>query len=327
MLPKIAHYAGFQSYGDLAYPSLKAGKKELESNTIYQETVRKDDDLKLYNNTNRWQTLYDQNLSKTAQPEHYQNTLRVNKHQIEKPLLTAGKLSTLTDTHILRRTVSEKAATDTFNADNKGMKLYSQTVSSLKRAQEDEQVEVQAGSSSEGFKTLEAGKPDDYELLQTGVEHWKTTYVASIKDPYTISRSTRPEWSLNKDPYTVEGGPRATDYKGQFGERGVNPIEKLSRTVHMPPVPKSHETLLLGTTKSTYHIPGYTGHLPKSLVVPDTWDQAHGVNSRATILKQNITENYQTRVPGYSGHRPSNAVNDRGTLRQLCFSTAGEKFY
>ena len=38
MLPKIVHYDGFQSYGDLAYPSLKPGKKTLESNTIFEES-------------------------------------------------------------------------------------------------------------------------------------------------------------------------------------------------------------------------------------------------------------------------------------------------
>jgi len=38
MITKVAHYSGFQSYGDLPYPSLKPGKKTLESNTIFQES-------------------------------------------------------------------------------------------------------------------------------------------------------------------------------------------------------------------------------------------------------------------------------------------------
>jgi len=63
------------------------------------------------------------------------------------------------------------------------------------------------------------------------------------------------------------------------------------------------------------------------LISAGTWDQALGVNTRTTSLKQNITENYQTRIPGYAGHCPRNAANDRGDLRQFCFSTVGERFH
>jgi hypothetical protein len=326
-LPKIAHYAGFQSYGDLPYPSLKAGKKQLESNTIYQETVRKEDELKFYNNTNRWTTLYDQNLSKTVQPEHYQNPLRVTKQQVERPLLNStGRLSNLKDSQAAQKSL--EGTGDSASLANKGMQLYYQTVTSLKREQGDLNQSKSQRATSVGVKPKESeNEPDDKEYLQTGTEHWKTTYVAAIKDPYSYTRASRPEWSLNKPAYSVKGGPRASDYKEQFGERGTNPINKLSRTMHMPPVPVSEESLKLGTTQASHHIPGYTGHLPKSLASPDVWDQALGVHTRTTYLKQNIVENYQTRVPGYSGHRPRNAVNDRGVLRQNCFSTAGERFH
>ena len=32
------------------------------------------------------------------------------------------------------------------------------------------------------------------------------------------------------------------------------------------------------------------------------------------------------RIPGYAGHLPKCAFNDRGSLRQHCFSTQGESF-
>lgn len=330
MLPRVAHYAGFQSYGDLPYASLKPGRKQLESNTVYQETVRKDDELKLYQNTNRWTTLYDQNLSKTVQPEHYSNTLRVTKQQVEKPLLaSAGKLSTMRDSQLMQKTTEGAQTKGDVSLNEKGLKLYYQTVTSLKKDQDNlaESLHQRNASASCDSHSKSQDEKQDNEFVQTGTEHWKTTYVAAIKDPYAITKATRPEWTLHKEPYTVEGGPRASDYKKQFGDRGTNPLDKLTRTMQMPPVPKSEEALKLGTTQATYHIPGYTGHMPKSLVAPETWDQALGVHTRATYLKQNITENYQTRVPGYSGHRAANAVNDRGTLRQHCFSTAGERFH
>lgn len=326
MLNKVAHYAGFQSYSDLPYPTLKAGKKQLESNTVYQETVRKADELNLYQNTNRWQTLYDQNLSKTVQPENYQNPLRVSKYQVEKTVLsTAGKISTMKESQ-LKYANNEGAQREAFAADSKGMQLYHQTVRPLKKDNDLDNSSHYRMSSCDARPGSRDPNLEDYDYVQTGTEHWKTTYNSGIKDPYAGTKATRPEWSLHKAPYTVDGGPRASDYKTQYGERGTNPADKMSTWVKMPPVPKSQETLCLGTTKSTFHIPGYTGHMPKSLIRPETWNQALGVDSRTTSLKQNITENYQVRVPGYAGHRPANAVNDRGALRQECFSTVGERF-
>jgi len=327
-LAKVAHYDGFQSYGDLAYPSLKPGRKDLQSNTVYEQTVRKDDELKFYNNTNRWETLYDQNLSKTVQPDNYQNLApKVTRQQFEKSLLAeAGKFLTLTDAQLTQGRLSlAPKPKESFNPHEKGMNLYHQTVRSLKVDQID--LAQSQSKSSESSESSQEENLAGNEYLRTGTEHWKTTYVSGIKDPYALSKSTRPEWTLHKEPHTVQGGPRATEYKGQFGERGVNPIEKFSRTMQMPPVPKPEEPLKLGTTQSTFHVPGYTGHVPKSLIAPESWDQALGVNTRVTYLKQNITENYQTRIPGYAGHCPRNAVNDRGDLRNYCFSTAGERFH
>jgi len=323
MLNKVAHYSGFQSYSDLPYPSLKAGKKQLESNTVYQDTVRKDDELKFYNNTNRWATLYNQNLSKNVQPENYKDLPpKVTMQQFEKSLLAeAGKHLTLTEAQRSQGRLTGLAKTkESFQPCDKGMKLYNNTVRSLKVEQGDLAASAVCTPSSQK-------ENDGNEYVQTGTEHWKSTYVAGIKDPYSISKASRPQWTLHKEAYSVQGGPRSSDYKGQFGDRGTNPISKLSRTVMMPPVPKSEEPLKMGTTQSTFHIPGYTGHMPRSLAVADTWDQALGVNTRVTYLKQNITENYQTRIPGYAGHCPKNSVNDRGVLRQSCFSTAGERFH
>jgi len=326
-LPKVAHYAGFQSYGDLPYSSLKPGKKVLESNTVFQETVRTKDELKFYNNTNRWNTLYDNNFTKSVEPENYQNLPeKVTSHQFEKSLLAdAGRHLTLTAAQrTLGRATSTPKAKEGFIAHDKGLALYNQTVRSLKVDQEDlTETQCQSKSGPNFYSSVK----EDTTYLTSGTEHWKSTYVAGIKDPYSYARATRPEWSLNKEPYTVQGGPRASEFKGQFGERGTNPLHKLSRTEHYPPVPKSEGVLTLGTTRATHHIPGYTGHMPKSLVSAETWDQALGVNTRTTSLKQNITENYQTRIPGYAGHCPRNAVNDRGALRQFCFSTTGERFH
>lgn len=82
----------------------------------------------------------------------------------------------------------------------------------------------------------------------------------------------------------------------------------------------------MGTTKTTTHIPGYNGFIPKTDFNPGAVEQASTLGARNTIVKQNIIENYQVKVPGYSGHKPMGAMNERGVFRPNCLNTSGEAF-
>jgi len=164
--------------------------------------------------------------------------------------------------------------------------------------------------------------------LENGTEHWRSVYNSSIKDPYAITKAARPEWSYPREPYQVEGGLRKSEYKTQHGERGHNPLDVMAEKLSIQkPFPKSHDDLKAGTTSAVHHIPGYTGHIPKNTHIPEIMMQATGSIPRTTFLKQNIIENYHTRLPGYAGHKPRCALNDRGNLRESCFSTIGERFH
>ena len=83
----------------------------------------------------------------------------------------------------------------------------------------------------------------------------------------------------------------------------------------------------IGTTKTTNHIPGYNGYLPKTDLNPNAVAHGAGELTRDTIIKQNIVENYSIKIPGYSGHAPMSVLNDRGILRPSCLTTAGEAFH
>jgi len=82
----------------------------------------------------------------------------------------------------------------------------------------------------------------------------------------------------------------------------------------------------VGTTKTTSHIPGYNGFLPRTDINENAMKQGQGSNTRMTIIKQNIVENFHVKMPGYSGHIPMSALNDRGAIRPSCLTTYGEKF-
>lgn len=84
--------------------------------------------------------------------------------------------------------------------------------------------------------------------------------------------------------------------------------------------------MTVGTTKVTKHIPGYNGFIPSTDLNEKAVGQSKGNDCRATIIKQNIVENYNVRIPGYAGNKPMSVINDRGNLRGSCFSTAGESF-
>lgn len=55
-------------------------------------------------------------------------------------------------------------------------------------------------------------------LLQTGTEHWETTYKSSIVDPYSYAKSSKPLWSLHKPPYTVD---RQNLFKKSFNFKSI----------------------------------------------------------------------------------------------------------
>lgn len=324
MLAKVAHYGGFQSYSDLPYPSLKCGKKTLDSNTVYQETTRKQDELNFYDNAQRYKTIYNKNIASNVQPEDYQYPLRVTKQQIEKPLLSSAGKSISNNTQTLTQSALKETQGRDIKLSDSGIDLHARTIAGLKKNSDPETIKAQEYRSNSEFARTTTSNTNDFEKLRTGTEHWKSSYNASIKDPYQITKATRPEWTLHKEPHTVSNPPLQSEYKTRFGERGENPVDKLKDSTGPK---KSQDELKLGTTQSAYHIPGYTGYIPRTVVAPEILDQANGVNERTTFLKQNITENYHKRIPGYSGHKPMNPINDRGNIRPYCFSTDGEAFH
>lgn len=109
-----------------------------------------------------------------------------------------------------------------------------------------------------------------------------------------------------------------------MGTYGHNPRNKLPHDAEFQGNEK-HE-LTVGTTKTTTHIPGYNGFIPKTDFNPLAVEQATTLGARNTIVKQNMIENYCVKMPGYSGHKPMNAINEKGTIRPNCLNTGGESF-
>ena len=110
-----------------------------------------------------------------------------------------------------------------------------------------------------------------------------------------------------------------------MGTHGHDPRTKLNSEAESQG--NEHHDLTVGTTKTTTHIPGYNGLIPKTDFNGAAVAQASTLGARNTIVKQNIIENYQVKIPGFSGHKPMNANNERGKFRPNCLDTNGEAFW
>lgn len=115
-----------------------------------------------------------------------------------------------------------------------------------------------------------------------------------------------------------------TEFSDAFGAHGANPRTQLPYDAVKQTNKKND--LSVGSTKVTNHIPGYNGFIPQIDINETCQEQSKGEKPRNTIIKQNIVENYCVKLPGYQGHKPMSVINDRGTNRPGCLSTAGESF-
>lgn len=157
----------------------------------------------------------------------------------------------------------------------------------------------------EALKTGEPIKRESFanlgkESLANTASHWGSVYKNEVESNCAKGRirSERPVWSLPREAYSSKRSHYQTEFGHSFGKNGENPRDKLPHSA----VRQGNETheLTMGTTKTTEHIPGYNGFIPKSDFNGQALDQSKlAGHSRNTILKQNIVENYQVKVPGY----------------------------
>lgn len=78
-----------------------------------------------------------------------------------------------------------------------------------------------------------------------------------------------------------------------------------------------------GTTKTTNHIPGYAGFIPKNQ------QAAHQTSEADPFIKyskSNHSLNYKLRLPRYGGYVSNNPLNIKGEPRPFCLTARDEKF-
>jgi len=154
--------------------------------------------------------------------------------------------------------------------------------------------------------------------------HWKTNSQMTNENQMAshLTISEKPLWSYPRQAYTSKRGYYQTEFQKSIGTHGHVPRNKLTSESEMQG--NEHHELTVGTTKVTTHIPGYNGFIPKTDFNPGAVQQASTLNTRQTIIKQNMIENYQVKIPGFAGHKPANGINERGVIRPNCLNIDGE---
>jgi len=123
-------------------------------------------------------------------------------------------------------------------------------------------------------------------------------------DPKTL----HPSWLSKVNIGTMVARQMKSSYQMDLGMAGENPVNR--PFVAKTGMASTTMDLCEGTAKSTYHIPGYSGHIPCSSRNSTVTNHADGTTARPQ--RSNLRLYHRHNLPGYTGHNPSTAKNDKG---------------
>ena len=116
-----------------------------------------------------------------------------------------------------------------------------------------------------------------------------------------------------------------TTYRDCFGAYGVDPQSKLPADKTQFSLKASTAEHYQGTTKASYHPPGYSGFIPETGRNPHATAQGMGVDPRISTKRIELQTlfQYPHHLPGYAGYQPQTAINDCGPNRNESLTTSG----
>ncbi len=133
--------------------------------------------------------------------------------------------------------------------------------------------------------------------------------------PMSVARSAYadtfgPKFSdLTKQPFSA---PAQSTYTKFLVRDGVVPQEQELRPKSI--LNPAAADLSAGTPKGTCQIPGYTGHMPRSVRNPRKLDHSSGDHLHPVVNSLRMTKKGGSNVLGYAGHVPWHADSERERL-------------
>ena len=138
-----------------------------------------------------------------------------------------------------------------------------------------------------------------------------STIVQAIKNDTRKNVAGAPEWltaSKKMPPKVLSNSGIKSAMQIDIGMAGDNPADRPYK--NKTGMYSTSQDMLAGTTRDTYHIPGYAGHIPASKRNPIVMQQ--GEMKQPRNVKNNLRLIYSHDLPGYTGHQPKAACNDIG---------------
>lgn len=132
----------------------------------------------------------------------------------------------------------------------------------------------------------------------------------------------------NRDVYTgvaLHAAPMSTTYRDAHGPFGVNPYDNLPQAASEIKFRSSTLENFKGTTKASYHPPGYSGFVPETGKNPRATEQGMCVKPRVGTKNIELCTlfQYPHQLPGYAGFRTQAPINDVGPKRDNQATTTG----
>jgi len=153
----------------------------------------------------------------------------------------------------------------------------------------------------------------------------KGAQISRAYKPFTAPAKAQRQ-RANKDILSVKlhEPELQTNYRTDFGAFGQNPRERTAKTPQEVSLNATTAEQFQGTSKATYHPPGYSGFIPAS-----------GRNAHATVQGQMSSSRqpgkwelstlfqYAYSLPGTASYRPRTTINDVGPIRDEALTTTG----
>eukprot|EP00826_Nyctotherus_ovalis_P041230 TRINITY_DN4125_c0_g1_i9.p1 TRINITY_DN4125_c0_g1~~TRINITY_DN4125_c0_g1_i9.p1 ORF type:complete len:256 (-),score=54.83 TRINITY_DN4125_c0_g1_i9:212-979(-) len=243
----------FHSYSQTPYCALKPTQRS-SSSSFYKTSTRNVPDAQGYfANYQRFGSVYNDKHNKAVKPSDYLEANIASNNLIGYDYAHEPRLLLATDK--LRKHATEAVFTG---------RCFTKTATGLPKVT----------------------RPELYKTTA----HWRSTYNhfndTALKTSF--SPNPRPEWSNQREAHTSKRGYYDTEHEGNFGQWGERPRDLLPSTATQ--LLRKTGGNYLGTTKVTYHIPGYTGFIPQSDASHEATEQAKGKRPKTTLFKANVAE-------------------------------------
>jgi len=159
------------------------------------------------------------------------------------------------------------------------------------------------------LKTFDASPTGRFTFAD--LESSLPTILSAIKNDTRKNVAGAPEWltaSKKMPPKVLTNSGMKSAMQIDMGMAGDNPADR--PYTNKTGMFSTSQDMLAGTTRDTYHIPGYAGHIPASKRNPIVMLQGEMKEPRP--IKNNLRLIYSHDLPGYTGHQPKAARNDIG---------------